>query len=92
MTLRLSRRAAALTPSSTASVGRAVKALKAAGVDVVDFGVGEPDFGTPEFVGRAGIAATSSFGPSAQPRRQPVIAYVFDAAPVTAMRSPSSSQ
>ena len=57
MTLRLSRRAAALTPSSTASVGRAVKALRATGVDVVDFGVGEPDFGTPEFVGRAGIAA-----------------------------------
>jgi aspartate aminotransferase len=57
MTLRLSRRAAAITPSSTAAVGRAVKALAARGVDVVDFGIGEPDFATPEFVGRAGIAA-----------------------------------
>jgi len=60
MTLRLSRRAAAITPSSTAAVGRAVKALVARGVDVVDFGVGEPDFATPEFVGQAGIAAIES--------------------------------
>jgi aspartate aminotransferase len=57
MTLRLSRRAAALKPSSTAAVGRAVKALMAQGVDIVDFGLGEPDFATPEFVGRAGISA-----------------------------------
>jgi aspartate aminotransferase len=26
-------------------------------VDVVDFGLGEPDFPTPDFVARAGIAA-----------------------------------
>jgi aspartate aminotransferase len=57
MTLRLSRRAAALKPSSTAVVGRAVKALMARGVDIVDFGLGEPDFATPGFVGQAGIAA-----------------------------------
>lgn len=57
MTLRLSRRARAIAPSSTAAVGRAVKALVAQGVDVVDFGIGEPDFATPGFVGDAGIAA-----------------------------------
>jgi aspartate aminotransferase len=57
MTLRLSRRAKALAPSSTAAVGKAVKALTARGVDVVDFGIGEPDFATPKFVGQAGIAA-----------------------------------
>jgi aspartate aminotransferase len=57
MTVRLSKRAASLTPSSTAAVGRAAKALAAKGVDVVDFGVGEPDFATPEFVGRAGVSA-----------------------------------
>lgn len=57
MTLRLARRASALTPSSTAAVGRAAKALAAQGVDVVDFGIGEPDFATPDFVNRAGIAA-----------------------------------
>jgi aspartate aminotransferase len=57
MTLRLAHRASALTPSSTAAVGRAAKALAAQGVDVVDFGLGEPDFATPDFVSRAGVAA-----------------------------------
>jgi len=57
VTFRLSKRAASLTPSSTAAVGRAAKALASRGVDVVDFGVGEPDFATPEFVGRAGVSA-----------------------------------
>ena len=54
---RFSRRVAHLSPSSTAAVGRAAAALAAAGVDVVDFGLGEPDFETPEFVRRAGIEA-----------------------------------
>jgi aspartate aminotransferase len=54
---RLSRRAAGLNQSSTAAVARKAKALAAQGVDVVDFGIGEPDFSTPEFVARAGIAA-----------------------------------
>ncbi|MEP6769244.1 MAG: pyridoxal phosphate-dependent aminotransferase [Acidobacteriota bacterium] len=55
--LRLSRRVQELCPSSTVAVGKAAKALAASGVDVVDFGLGEPDFPTPEFVARAGIAA-----------------------------------
>jgi aspartate aminotransferase len=54
---RLSRRAAGLAPSSTAAVARKAKALAAAGVDVVDLGIGEPDFPTPEFVARAGVEA-----------------------------------
>ncbi len=54
---RLSRRVAGLAPSPTASVARAAKALAASGVDVVDFGLGEPDFPTPDFVRAAGIAA-----------------------------------
>lgn len=57
MTIRLSRRVAELCPSSTAAAGKAAKALAASGVDVVDFGIGEPDFPTPDFVSRAGIAA-----------------------------------
>ncbi len=57
MSIRLSRRVAALSPSSTGVVAKAAKALAASGVDVVDFGLGEPDFATPEFVARAGIAA-----------------------------------
>lgn len=55
--IRLSRRVASLIPSSTAAVGKAAKALAASGVDIVDFGIGEPDFDTPDFVGQAGIAA-----------------------------------
>ncbi|HEY6148121.1 MAG TPA: aminotransferase class I/II-fold pyridoxal phosphate-dependent enzyme, partial [Thermoanaerobaculia bacterium] len=55
--IRLSRRVAELAPSSTAAAGKAAKALAATGVDVVDFGIGEPDFPTPDFVGAAGVAA-----------------------------------
>jgi len=54
---RLARRVAELPPSSTVAVGKAARALAASGVDVVDFGIGEPDFSTPEFVARAGVAA-----------------------------------
>ncbi len=54
---RLSKRVAALTPSSTIEVARAAKALAASGADVVDFGLGEPDFATPSFAAEAGVAA-----------------------------------
>jgi aspartate aminotransferase len=47
-------------PSSTTAVARKAKALAATGVDVVDLGLGEPDFPTPEFVAVAGIAAIES--------------------------------
>ena len=57
MDLRLSRRIAALAPSSTTAAGRKAKALAASGVDVVDLSIGEPDFATPDFVGRAGVRA-----------------------------------
>jgi aspartate aminotransferase len=57
---RLSRRVAHLVPSPTGAVARAAAALAASGVDVVDFGLGEPDFPTPEFVRKAGIAAIES--------------------------------
>ncbi len=57
MDLRLSRRIAALAPSSTTAAGRKAKALAASGVDVVDLSIGEPDFATPAHVGRAGVRA-----------------------------------
>ena len=41
---KLSRRIAALTPSSTTAMAKKAKALAASGVDVVDFSIGEPDF------------------------------------------------
>ena len=61
--LRLSRRIAALAPSSTIAAGRKAKALAAMGVDVVDFSIGEPDFATPAFVGRAGVRAIEAGRP-----------------------------
>ncbi len=54
---RLARRAEALTPSATLAISKAAAELKRSGVDVVDLGLGEPDFPTPAFVRRAGIAA-----------------------------------
>ena len=54
---KLSRRVSELAPSSTAAAARAARELAASGADVVDFGLGEPDFDTPDFVARAGIEA-----------------------------------
>ena len=55
--LRLSDRAGALKPSSTLAVTARVKALQAAGVDVIGFGAGEPDFDTPAHIKQAAIEA-----------------------------------
>ncbi len=39
-----------ISPSLTLSISAKAKAMKAAGEDVVNFGVGEPDFSTPEHI------------------------------------------
>jgi aspartate aminotransferase len=44
----LSARAQAVAPSATMALDARAKALKAAGKPVISFGVGEPDFPTPE--------------------------------------------
>jgi aspartate aminotransferase len=54
---RLARRLEAVSVSPTLQVMMEAKALRAKGVDVVDFGPGEPDFDTPENVKRAGQKA-----------------------------------
>lgn len=46
-----------IKPSPTLAVNAKAKALKAAGVDILNFSVGEPDFDTPENVREAGKAA-----------------------------------
>ena len=48
MSLELSKKAAAVKPSSTLAITAKAKELKAQGKDVVGFGAGEPDFNTPE--------------------------------------------
>lgn len=57
MEYQISRRAAALTPSLTLSIDAKAKQMKAEGIDVVGFGVGEPDFATPQHVTDAAIKA-----------------------------------
>ncbi len=57
MTVNLSRRAKNTSPSATLAIAAIAKQMKADGIDVVDFGLGEPDFETPAHVKEAGIAA-----------------------------------
>ena len=60
MTIGIAQRAKAIKPSPTLAMAAKAKAMKAQGIDVVDFGVGEPDFDTPENVKLAGIKAIQS--------------------------------
>jgi aspartate aminotransferase len=53
----LSERAKRIKPSPTLSIDAKAKAMKATGVDIVSFGVGEPDFDTPENIKEAAIKA-----------------------------------
>ncbi len=45
--MRLSQRSQQLTPSATLAVANKAAELRRAGKDIVGFGAGEPDFGTP---------------------------------------------
>ena len=54
---RLARRIKTISPSLTLAVSARAKAMKAAGEDVISFGVGEPDFNTPEHIVDAAVEA-----------------------------------
>jgi aspartate aminotransferase len=56
-TFRLADRVNRISPSPTMVVLQAADQLKSQGVDVADFGAGEPDFPTPEHIKRAAIQA-----------------------------------
>src|SRR4051794_12141178 len=49
--------AAAVQPSATLAAGAKARQLKAQGVHVYDFSLGEPDFTTPEHIIQAAVAA-----------------------------------
>ncbi len=53
----LADRVLQVSPSPTLAVNAKAKALKAAGADILNFSVGEPDFDTPEHVCEAGKKA-----------------------------------
>jgi len=57
LTMDLSVKNMAISPSPTLSIDAKFKEMKANGEDVVGFGCGEPDFDTPEYIKAAAIKA-----------------------------------
>lgn len=53
----IAERAKKIKPSSTLAVDSRAKELKAMGIDIVNFSVGEPDFDTPEHIKEAAVKA-----------------------------------
>ncbi|MBE7068728.1 MAG: pyridoxal phosphate-dependent aminotransferase [Clostridiales bacterium] len=54
---RIAKRMSTLAPSLTLAISAKAKAMKSAGESVVSFGVGEPDFNTPEHIINAAKSA-----------------------------------
>ena len=57
-TNRISERISLISVSSTMKVAAEAERLRTQGVDVVDFGAGEPDFPTPDKVSIRTLAAS----------------------------------
>jgi aspartate aminotransferase len=55
--MKLAKRLQLIKPSPTLMVTVQVAALRRQGIEVIDFGAGEPDFDTPEHIKEAAIAA-----------------------------------
>ncbi len=55
--MKLAKRLSLIKPSPTLMVTVQVAALRRQGIEVIDFGAGEPDFDTPEHIKEAAIAA-----------------------------------
>ena len=55
--MQISKRVLGIRPSMTLAVSAKAKAMKAQGIDVVGFGVGEPDFKTPAHICEAAVKA-----------------------------------
>jgi len=51
--MRLSDRISQVAPSATLAITSRAKQMQASGIDVVNFGAGEPDFDTPAFIKEA---------------------------------------
>jgi len=58
--MRLSPRTKLVKPSATLAVTTEVARLRANGVDVIDFGAGEPDFDTPQRIKDAALRALAA--------------------------------
>lgn len=55
--MAISERAKAVNPSPTLAINAKAKQMQAEGIDVVNFGAGEPDFDTPQHIKDAAIAS-----------------------------------
>ena len=55
--MMLSQKAMEISPSLTLAISAKAKKMKSEGLDVIGFGVGEPDFDTPKHIREAGIKA-----------------------------------
>ena len=55
--IAISKMAAAVQPSATLAAGAKAKQMKAEGITVYDFSLGEPDFATPEHICAAAVKA-----------------------------------
>ena len=53
MALTISKRCEGIAPSVTLAIDAKAKEMRAQGIDVIGFGVGEPDFDTPEYICQA---------------------------------------
>jgi aspartate aminotransferase len=66
--IRISKLAASVQPSATLAAGAKARQLKAAGVTVHDFSLGEPDFNTPEHIcavaAKAALAGQTHYTPT----------------------------
>src|SRR3954470_10064779 len=60
MSLTLAERSGLIAPSATLAMAAEAKRLKADGLDVLDFALGEPDFATPANIQQAALRAMSS--------------------------------
>jgi aspartate aminotransferase len=60
MNYKISKHAAALSPSLTLAIDSKAKQMKAEGLDVVGFGAGEPDFDTPQHIKDAAAKALAA--------------------------------
>ncbi|MGA2403605.1 MAG: pyridoxal phosphate-dependent aminotransferase [Syntrophobacteraceae bacterium] len=58
--MKISRRIGRIKPSATLSINAKAKALKRSGVSIINFGVGEPDFDTPQNIRDAAIESIHS--------------------------------
>ncbi|MDR1523570.1 MAG: pyridoxal phosphate-dependent aminotransferase [Endomicrobium sp.] len=56
----ISKRAQSIKPSPTLAIDTKAKTLKQKGVDIINFGIGEPDFDTPKNIKDAAISAINN--------------------------------